>query len=546
MTPRRPALAVLALALFAASGTFASAVPSNADIVKAACSLTHDELLRTWQGYSPDRSPELQIVPAEPNFVGSGLPHVGPWDYVQGVPMLWYGPGYIKPIGKVQKPVTLADVAPTVASLLHFDFAAPDGSPMTDGLVPAADRPGSPKLIVTMVWDAGGRNVLEAHPRSWPYLQSLIPQGAWYENAFVGSSPTSTAQVHATIGTGALPRTHGLVGHRMRIGNTLTTPWVHGPAFIDIPTLADLYDRAMGNAPIVGTVATVNIHSGMMSHGAFFNGGDKDIMLTRSVTGGETITDEGFKWNLPGILQPFYSIPPYVNDVPGFGKDVEAVDAADGKIDGKWRNNDINQLLGGFDTPARVPYQTRVAEEIIKREGFGADETPDLLYINYKEIDYISHIWSMNSPEMDDAVRAQDDSLKVFIDLLNEQVGEGNWVLVLTADHGAMPSPEVSGAFQIETGPVAAAINSEFDHNGDETHVVQLIQPSQIFMNVEELTKNGYTLDDVARFIMTMTRQDTAGAGVVVDPALAGEKVFQASFPSALMSDLACLPEARA
>ena len=41
---------------------------------------------------------------------------------------------------------------------------------------------------------------------------------------------------------------------------------------------------------------------------------------------------------------------------------------------------------------------------MITREGFGQDDVPDLLYANFKEIDYISHIWSMNSPEMDDAV----------------------------------------------------------------------------------------------------------------------------------------------
>jgi hypothetical protein len=28
------------------------------------------------------------------------------------------------------------------------------------------------------------------------------------------------------------------------------------------PTLADLYDRAMGNRPVVGEIGTVSIHSG--------------------------------------------------------------------------------------------------------------------------------------------------------------------------------------------------------------------------------------------------------------------------------------------
>ena len=42
----------------------------------------------------------------------------------------------------------------------------------------------------------------------------------------------------------------------------------------------------------------------------------------------------------------------------------------------------------------------------MRREGFGADDVPDLLYINYKLTDEIGHTDSMNSVEMSDAVRA--------------------------------------------------------------------------------------------------------------------------------------------
>ncbi len=55
----------------------------------------------------------------------------------------------------------------------------------------------------------------------------------------------------------------------------------------------------MDNEPVVGIVGTVDIHFGMLGHGSFFTGGDRDIALTRSVIGGETLTDEGFEWNLP-------------------------------------------------------------------------------------------------------------------------------------------------------------------------------------------------------------------------------------------------------
>jgi len=519
---------------------------ADADLAAVACSMPHEWLLRIWRGWRPDHGGNLQIVAREPNFVGQGLPHVGPWDYVQDVPMFWYGPGYIRAQGSVTRPVTSAGIAPTEAKLLNFPFSAPDGSPMTEALIPADERanPEPPKLIVTVVWDAGGIDVLDANADAWPYLKSLIPKGTWYDHATVGSSPTSTAQIHANMGTGAFPNHHGLVGHRLMVGGSITTPWGEGPNLIILPTLADLYDRAMQNEPKVGIVATVNIHFGMMGHGAFFTGGDKDIAMTRSVTTGDTLTDEGFEWNLPRNIQRYYTLPPYLKNVPGFQEDVEAVDAADGQRDGKWRTNDIDQLLGGFDTPARTPYQERVLETVIRREGFGADDVSDLMFANFKEIDYISHIWTMNSLEMHDAVVVQDRALKSLVSFLNAEVGRGNWVLGLTADHGAIPDPKISGAFQISSTPIGTGINDAFDHDGDDVPIVELIQPTQLFIDEAELQQNGGTLDEVARWIMGLTEADTAGPGVQVPAAEAGEKVFQAAFPSAMMANLDCLPEA--
>ena len=516
---------------------------SPGSLASIACSLPHEWLLRTWRGNSEDRSAEIQILPIEPNFVGSGLPHVGPWPYAQDIPMFWYGPGHIAPAGVVDRPVTLAGIAPTQAQLLGFPFRAIDGSPMTEAI---AGNQTPPRLLVTMVWDAGGRNVLERWKDDWPYLRSLIPQGAWYEHATVGSSPTSTAQTHATIGTGAFPDAHLLVAHRLRIGADLTTPWAKGPAFLMEPTLADLYDRAMGNRPVVGEIGTVSIHLGMLGHGAMWGGGDHDIAVIRERIGADTLGAEGSDWNLTPDLMPYYRFPDYLNRVGGFARDVRAVDANDGQIDGRWRTNDIETLLEGFDTPARIPYQTRVMEVMISREGFGADEMPDLLFVNYKMIDYISHVWTVNSPEMQDAVVGQDAALETFVDFLNATVGQGQWAMVLTADHGSIPDPKVTGAFQIAATPIQNGINAAFDTDGDQTRIVQLIQPTQIFIDQAELRQNGHTLAEVSQWILGLTKADTAQPGVTVPAGQADDLVFRAAFPSSMMGHLHCLPEARA
>jgi hypothetical protein len=549
MPPRRSVpllvlVSVLTATTLVRPQTDADAQPVPDDLVEIACSLPHEHLLRTWRGWRPDRAAQLSFLPKEPNFVGSGLPHVGPWDYMQTVPMFWYGPGFIEGRGEVDRPVTSAGIAPTAARLLRFEaFSAPDGQPMTEALLPERER-AIPRLIVTMVWDAAGINVLEAHADAWPYTRSLIPEGTWYSDATVGSSPTSTAQIHATIGTGSFPMHHGLTGHNMLVAGHITAPWNEGPTFFLEPTLADVYDRAMDNEPIVGLVGTVDIHFGMLGHGSFYSGGDRDIALTRSVIGGETLTDEGFEWNLPERDAPYYRLAGYANDVGGFERDKQELDRADGSLDGRWRDNDIEELLRGFDTPARTPYQQRVVEQVIRREGFGDDDVPDLLYLNFKAIDYVSHVWSMNSPEMRDAVVAQDRAMEELVTFLDRRVGEGEWAMVVTADHASMPDPAVSGGFQISTGPMQELINGRFGRPGGPP-IVDLMQPTQAFLNLDELEANGHTVDEVARFMMTFTQAQTAAGGIVPNAGQQNDTVMAAAFPSALMQDLPCLPEAR-
>jgi len=525
--------------------TVASApVPSSAGgskIARAACSMPHEYLVRVWRGTHPSRSAELLVIPREPNFLGSSYPHSGPWDYLQRVPLLWFGPGYIRPVGSIARPVTVADISPTQADLLGFDFETPDGSPLREALVPASERPDPPKLIVQVVWDAGGRAVTDEWWDRMPVLRSLTKRGAWYENATVGSSPSITPATHATMGTGAFPRLTGQVDSEFRLGPRLERAGQLGPALLDLPTLADLYDRALGNEPMVGIIATVTWHLNMMSHGRLWGGGDKDIAIMRTTEEDEGA--EGVRWNLQAKNTPFYSIPDYVNDFPELESYYDVADLADGTEDGLWRGHNIAGLRGGFDTPARLPYQTRLIEEVISREGFGDDDVPDLFFTNYKLIDEVGHHFSLNGIEMGDTVEQQDAALGQLVGFLDDEVGEGNYVLAVTADHGHQYDPKVSGAFQVTPGQVAEDLTAEFDHDQDDVPAIQLVRTAQIYLDLEELEDNGYTVDDVANYIIDYTKADAATAVVQVSPGEANDRVFSAAIPKTEIEDLPCLEE---
>jgi hypothetical protein len=525
----------------------ASASPSAGSpraLAREVCAgVAHELLLRTWRGTRPDRSGDIQLIAEEPNFVDGGLTHAGPWDYVQDVPLFLYGPGYVER-GVYERPVTLADVAPTAGRMLDFPFDAPDGKALEEALPESADGP-PPRLLVTLVWDSAGRDVLDAWPEAWPYLRSLLPDGAWFERATVGASPSNTPTGHATLGTGSFPMRHGFVDEFIRMNGKLQKPNENGPGFLLQPTLADLYDLAMGNEPIVGAVATLAAHISMMGHGSMWGDGDRDIAVTREKEDAETGGAESVSWNLTSDMAPFYRLPGYVNQIEGFEDDVAELDRADGALDGKWRDNSIAQLVNGFDTPARTPFQSRLVRRIVAREGFGDDEVPDLLYLNYKAIDTIGHRFSLNSLEMADAVRVQDDDLAELVAFLDREVGRGMWAMILTADHGTNFDPEVSGAFRIDIDRLSEAVAGTFDDD-DGSPLLEKVRPTEIWLNTEELRENGHSLTEVSRFIVGLTQSDTVKPTLSVQPGHEDDEVFAAAFPSSILSSLPCLPEARA
>jgi hypothetical protein len=284
----------------------------------------------------------------------------------------------------------------------------------------------------------------------------------------------------------------------------------------------------------------------MMSHGSMWGGGDKDIAVTREEEWAPTAGAESKTWNLTEEMAPYYRFPSYVNDLPPLSSYTDAIDRMDGKLDGRWRRNDIAQLSAGFDTPARTPFQERLIETVIEREGFGADDVPDLLFLNYKAIDTVGHLFSADSLEMSDTVKVQDDTLRRLVGFLNERVGRGRWVMAVAADHGTQRDPEESGAFMIDIGKLRSGLDGTFDADGDGVPLVEKVRPTEIWLDRAELADNGYTVEQVSGWLLQLSERDTYKDPSLLVPGREDDPVFAAALPSTILSRLPCLPEARA
>jgi Type I phosphodiesterase / nucleotide pyrophosphatase len=493
-----------------------------------ACDLPRNQLQRVVNGYITGKSGEIQFVLRTPHFFGL-YSHSGPWNYLQRVPVFFYGPGHVPPAGEIGRPVTVADMAPTMAGHLGFEFDTADGDPLDEAIEGSTDPP---KLILVVVWDAGGRNVLAAHQAAWTPVRRLIPRGAWFEHATVGSSPSVTPAVHATLGSGVLPRRHGVLDLRIREGDKLVGPILNGPQYMLEPTLADEWDRANGNRPVVGLIASEPT-LGMLGHGSYLEGADRDIALGQR---------EGI-WGLTPENQEFFEFRDYVNDIGGLDEAVRRLDTQDGTLDGAWLDHPLETPDDILHTPAYAEYQTDVIAEVIRREGFGQDDMPDLLFTNYKQIDKMGHRWSFPTPQMAAVVRSSAREFMALTRLLDREVGRGEWVMALTADHGATPLASRTGAYAIDQNALTDDINAELDTDGDAVPVVSSFRVTQLWINVAELQENGHSLGDVADFLMDYTALDNAADPAALSPELQSERLFAAAFPGEVLDGLPCLDQ---
>jgi hypothetical protein len=85
-----------------------------------------------------------------------------------------------------------------------------------------------------------------------------------------------------------------------------------------------------------------------------------------------------------------------------------------------------------------------LAEKAITAESLGADDVPDLLSLSFSSNDAVGHAWGPDSQEVLDITLRSDRLMKRLLDTLDAKVGKGKYVLVMTADHGVCPLPEVS------------------------------------------------------------------------------------------------------
>ena len=406
------------------------------------------------------------VQPQDPNQVIAlkhmWTTHASSWDYDTDIKFVLYGPGFVREGVRLQK-TTLQNIAPTYARMIGT--RAPGGSMgrvMTEALVPTAKRP---KVILTIVMDGGGRTLYDAWPDAWPVIKGLAARGVEYTEAKVTQLETATAVSHVAIGSGGYPFTTRIVGNEIYdpAKNQVINSFPDlSPEFVKAPTLADEYGVTAGHKPVViGTSFQDRAAIGMVGHGAAHHPGNKShivILFDRPRTpalraefpGGEQ--EHRLMTNIDLFSFPAYlrgrNPTPYVKELTGGT--------------GVWMGHKIDDTANVRFSPAYVHFECDNMLLMMDREPIDQADVTALIYMSMKPTDYAGHRWGFESLEAREALRAQDACVGRLLEKLNARVGEGNYVVTITADHGMMPMPEVVNGHRLFLRTLLEMIDQKF------------------------------------------------------------------------------------
>ena len=331
-------------------------------------------------------------------------------------------------------------------------------------LAAAAVLPAAPpKLVLAIVIDQFRYDYLLRFRSDYHSgFARLLEKGAVFTDAHYLHAATVTAVGHATFLTGATPSISGIIANEWydrESGQTVTsvsdpaTKLVGGntdragssPRRLLVSTVGDELKIQRGESRVIGISIkdrSAILPAGHMADGAYWYDDHANAWVTSSYYRGELpdwakkLNQEqpaaryaGAKW-LPfdakgDSAKPFCSM---TKDTGvRFCGSIEAT---------PWGNEMIEEF----------------AERALEGENLGHHASTDVLAVSFSSNDYVGHAVGPDDPAVRDISIRTDRLLGKLFDAIDGRIGAGNTLVILTADHGVAPVPEVNQARKMPGG----------------------------------------------------------------------------------------------
>jgi hypothetical protein len=325
----------------------------------------------------------------------------------------------------------------TLLSLAAISCAAPDS-------LAAAAAPVRPRLILLIAVDQFRYDYLARFRADLGGgLDHLLRQGAVFTNASLEHYPTVTAVGHSTMLSGAPPSISGIIGN----------DWYDRATKKNVTSVAD--PAVLGLGPDGPDGAGVSPHRLMVS-----TLGDELKMAGRgSRVFGLSLKDrsailsvgrmaDGAYW-FDTRRGAFCSSTWYGKELPPWAKAFDSERRVDRYAGREWLGGklptvpgpDLNEAV--YASPFGNELLAAFAEAALSAEKLGQREATDVLSVSFSSNDSVGHDKGPDAPEVAEMTRQTDRVLGELLAAVDRGVGLSRTVVVLTADHGVAPIPEL-------------------------------------------------------------------------------------------------------
>ena len=341
----------------------------------------------------------------------------------------------------------------------------------------------APKLVVGIVIDQMCYDYLY---RFYPNFgkggfKRLMDKGSHFRNVTYNYVPTFTGPGHASIYTGTTPSNHGIIGndwfHRpynrgvncvddtsVTAMGTQSVDGLCSPHFLRANTITDQLRLTYPSSKVIGV--SIKDRGAILPAGHLANGA-----YWFDYSSGKFISSSFYFKSLPTWVTDFsaqHPIASYLTKPWNLLKDSSCyyyrkMDDSPYEVLIAGKNKPIfpytlselpfDQQLTNFTAfPEANTYLTDFAVAAMNAENLGKHATTDFLTISYSTPDIAGHAFGPYSLEMEDMYFRLDNEIARLLTTLDKQVGNGNYVVFLTADHAVVPVPELLVDHQLPGG----------------------------------------------------------------------------------------------
>ncbi|NNF37886.1 MAG: hypothetical protein HKN71_04415, partial [Gemmatimonadetes bacterium] len=318
----------------------------------------------------------------------------------------------------------------------------------------------------------------------------LLDGGAVFTNATHDHASTSTAPGHATLATGVHPRTHGISGNSWfeRVGDRWRSMYAVADTSVEILADPGLPGRSPANLRADGIadwLATARPDARIVAISRKDRGA-----IPLAGRAGQDVYWLALEDGVGGFTTSTYyhqALPAWVRGAnaalgPGLWGDTVWSFAAADSLRSRARRDDHPGEADGVHTtfPHRAHVEvdmtdrgawgdwlenapppdaavTTLALEALRARELGVRGTVDMLALSYSSTDGVGHRFGPLSQEQLDNLLELDRELGRLMEALDAEVGEGSWVLALSADHGVLDLPEARMEAELPAGRLGAA-----------------------------------------------------------------------------------------